>query len=272
MKPFVSIVAIFVSSLSVAAQVATSPAKVPQVSSAATGTGAGDPLAVGKSAMQHGDYDGAHKFFSQYAADNPGSMEAVFYLGGAELGLKNFGAAATDFQKVIAAMPNQWSAHNNLALAYAQAGNWAAFDKERAVIKAARDTNAPGVDKDGFDLIDILGAGEKTYEVRAFYKLHGRYNSRYVFLHFGKGGKADSWFQCESDDADQEMFAEQHADKAKAGDRRFSLDTYSVGANGISQGLIKFYDGEPTYEVVRADVLKSIESAASSKKSADTKK
>jgi tetratricopeptide (TPR) repeat protein len=242
---------------------------VTQAQAPAVSTGAGriDPLAIGKSAMEHGDYQSAQKFFAEFVQDNPDSMEAVFYLGGSELGLKNFSAAAVDFQRIIAVMPNQWSAHSNLALSYAQAGDWAAFDKERAVIKAARDTNAPGVDKDGYDLIDKVSVGEKTYEVRAFYKLHGKYNVRYVFLHFGQDGNADSWVQCESDDVDQAFF------KGKAGERRYSLDTYSFSEKGgLSQGLIKFYDGEPTYETVRADALKTLSSAADSKKNPDVKK
>jgi hypothetical protein len=254
------------------AQMTTPAAGTPQVPKAATGAGSGDPLAVGKGAMHHGDYESAHKFFSEYLRDNPDDSEAVFYLGGSELGLKNFSAAAADFQRVIAQMPNQWSAHSNLALAYAQSGDWAAFDKERAVIKAARDANSPGVDKDGFDLIDIVTFGDKMYQVRYFYKLHGQYNTRYVFLHFGADGRADNYFQCESDDADQGMFAAEHKEQAKAGERRFSLDTYTAGPNGMSQGLIKFYDGEPTYETVRTDVLKSLKMAADSKKNAAPKK
>lgn len=220
-----------------------------------------DPLAVGRSALDHGDYAAAKGFFANYVATAPKDAEAWFYLGAADLALQQPPEAAKAFEKSVELKPDAWSAHENLVLAYALMEDWAAFDKERAVIKAARDAKSPGVALDGHDLIDILKTNGQTYQVWYFYRPYGHFHARYAFLHFDKDGHADRWYQCESDDADQYFFQQKHPDKAKAGDRSYSLDSYWIEKPGQypSQALHGFYmDGEPMYETVRADVLKSL--------------
>jgi tetratricopeptide (TPR) repeat protein len=231
------------------------PSRLPQVDKSG-----GDPLAVGKAALERKDYEAAKKFFKDYLDGNAGDIEATSDLGDAELGLKDYPAAAKQFKEVIAAKKDLWHAHQDLVLAYAGMQDWADFDRERAVIKAARDQNAQGLAGHDGDVIDVLQVADKTYTVRAFYKLYGHYNTRYVFLHFGADGKLSDYIQCESDDIDQVSFKQAHPKEAAAGERSFSLDTYAISEKGSSQGLIKFYsDGEPTYETVRADALKVLE-------------
>lgn len=207
--------------------------------------------------MQKGDFTEARTFFAKYVADNPKDAEGWFYLGGADLNVDHPADAAKDFQQCVALKPDAWSAHNNLFLAYAEMGDWSAFDKERAVIRAARDKKEPGLSLDDHDLIDVLRVGGETYQVWYFYKLHGRFNVRYVAIHFDKSGKGHSWIQAESDDVDQAFFKQKHPKEAAAGARSFSLDAYEQSKVGYpSQALHKFYsDGEPTYEQFRADVL-----------------
>jgi len=222
-----------------------------------------DPLAVGKAAMQKGDFAAARSFFAKYVEENPKDAEAWFYLGGADLNLERPADAAKDFQQSVTFKPDSWSAHNNLSLAYAETEDWSAFDKERAVIKAARDKGEPGISLDDHDLIDVLHVNGQVYQVWYFYKPYGHFHARYVFLHFGSDGNADRWFQCESDDADQYFFQQKHPKEAKVGERSYSLDSYKVEKPGQypSQALHGFYmDGEPTYETVRADVLKALRS------------
>jgi tetratricopeptide (TPR) repeat protein len=249
---------------------AQQPAAAPPAISTLPGP---DPLAVGESALQHGDYAGAKTFFTKYLANSPNDLQARLDLGGADVGLKDFPAAIKEFHTVIAAKPDDWAAHQNLALSFALSKDWPDFDKERATLKAARDNNAPGLDKTRFDLIDVLQIGPRTYRVLAFYTLAGRYDTRYAFVHFGDNGKLTDYIQCESDDADQYFFKQKHPDLAAAGQRSFSLDTYSVGENGLSQGLIKFYpDGEPTYETVREDALKVLQAQATAPATAPSPK
>jgi hypothetical protein len=157
--------------------------------------------------------------------------------------------------------------HKSLVLVYAEQYKWAEFDAERKILQDARESGKTRLTMDDVDTIDILYVGSEQWEVRNFVTLQGRFHARYVFLHFGGGDTADRWIMCESDDSDQEFFAKAHPEEAKAGKRSFSLDSYTAprptqDGKGTSQthGTIKFYpDGEPTYETVRADVLKVLE-------------
>ena len=66
----------------------------------------------------------------------------------------------------------------------------------------------------------------------------------------------------ESNDSDQDGFAKEHPDLSAKGMRRFSVDTYSaseVGPDGTAtqtQALIGFIDGQPSYDEVKARMLK----------------
>lgn len=64
------------------------------------------------------------------------------------------------------------------------------------------------------------------------------------------------YIDVESDDIDQIDFAKAHPEKANAGERSFSLDSYPAPG---TQRLIEFYpDGEPSYATVRADVFATL--------------
>jgi tetratricopeptide (TPR) repeat protein len=226
-----------------------------------------DPLALGKQALAHSDYQTAWEFFTNYLKDNPDSSEATFLAGNAALGLKHYDDAAGYYQRLIAKKPDMWSAHKNLVIVYAAQNKWPEFDQERKVLQTARDQGSPGLSKKDADVIEVLYVGSERYIVRAFPELAGRFKARYNFSHFGKDGKLDSWIACESDDVDQTFFAQKHPKEAAEGQRSFSLDSYTaavpnLNGQGFTQthGTIKFYpDGEPSYETVRADVIKVLE-------------
>jgi hypothetical protein len=166
---------------------------------------------------------------------------------------------------MIAVNPKMWGAHRSLAEVYSAEERWPEFDGERKLLREARGRGEPGTNKTGSDVIDVLHVGGERYIVREFHLLDGRGHTRYRFMHFDGQGKMDYWFACESDDIDQVGFAKQHPDLAAQGIRSFSLDSYNAPTTlpddkqTRTEGLIEFYwDGEPTYETVRADVLKSL--------------
>jgi hypothetical protein len=236
-----------------------------------------DPLAVGKSAMEKRDFVAARAFFAKYAAENPKDVEAMFYVASSDLELKNFSVAIEELKAVLAAKPDAWAAHQGLVFAYAQVGDWEAFDKERALIKAAQDKSDPGLPQDRPTSIDSITVGDQTYRVFAFYKLDGHFHTRYYFIHFEPDGTRGRTFACESDDVDQTFFAKLHPKEAAAGGRSFSLDSYSAikkqpdGKMTQTHGTMKFYpDGEPTYETVRADVIAVLLGTAAPMSSATT--
>ena len=222
-----------------------------------------DPLEAGKQALSKGDYGTAQQLITAYVKDNPNNADARYLAGNASLGLKQYDDAAQSYLAAIKLQPSLWAAHKNLVIAYAAQEKWADFDREREVIQKARTSGAAGLSNGDADVIDVLYVGTERYIVRSFAELNGRFKARYNIAHFAPNGKPDFWILCESDDIDQISFAKAHPTEAEAGQRSFSLDSYTAPtptADGKSytqtHGTIKFYpDGEPSYETVRADVL-----------------
>jgi tetratricopeptide (TPR) repeat protein len=249
---------ILVGSIAARAQLGSTPTPAPST----------DPLAIGKQALVHGDFKAAQEFFSNYLKEHPENTEAIFYAGNSALELRQYDDAASYYRKVIEKQPpNMWPAHKSLVVVYAVQQKWEDFDRERKLIQDARVQGSPGLSPKDADVIDILYVGDERYIVRAYAELAGHFHARYNFTHFNKQGKLDFWISCESDDNDQTFFAQSHPKEAAAGQRSFSLDSYTAAVpnpngQGMTQthGTIKFYpDGEPTYETVRADVLKVLE-------------
>jgi tetratricopeptide (TPR) repeat protein len=227
-------------------------------------------MAIGKQALEHEQWDAAQTFFANYVRDNPQSVEAKFYLASAEQGGKHYDEAEKLYKQIIAQYPKIWSSYSNLSEVYAAQERWPEFEQERALLHQARANNEPGTQNMGHDVIDVLYVGDQRYIVREYYPLDGRFHTRYNFTHFTKDGKLDFWIACESDDIDQVDFAKRHPQKAAAGERSFSLDSYTNTFNaggqrtGQTHGTIMFYsEGEPDYPRVRADVLRVLTGKAS---------
>ncbi|WP_180541117.1 hypothetical protein [Nevskia soli] len=219
-----------------------------------------DPLLSGKQDLARQDWAAASDWFAGYLLDHPDSIEATLLAGNAALGLQQYEEARGFYLRVLALGPETWSAHANLAVVDAATERWSEFDEERRIVRIARDRNAPGLSPKG-DVIDVLWVGGERYTVRDYYELDGRFHTRYNVLHFSPDRKLDFRIACESDDIDQRVFAEKHPTEAAAGQRSFSLDSYATNSQGsVTQSLIKFYwDGEPTYETARADVIAVLE-------------
>ena len=199
-----------------------------------------DPLDTRKQAFRRGDYVAAQKFFTAYLRDNPSNLEVLLLAGSAFFELKQYEDAAQSFLTAIKLQPSFWAAHKNLVIVYAAQGKWTEFDRERAVLKAARESGASGLSTKDADVIDVLYVGSEQYRVFSYAELAGRFKMRYNFVHFGSDRKPNNWIACESDDVDQTSFAKAHPQEAASGQRSFSLDTYSApkpSADGKNQVL-----------------------------------
>ncbi len=207
------------------------------------------------------------------------SAQAAFYSGRNKEALDLFGRA-------LAAHPTQpWPLHLAQMQVEARLGRWEEFDRELADLEKAKrggaDAQLEG--SSGF-LVDGFAAGPAGAQVSVqtvvFPLQADAYHTLYRFL-LPKGSPAKTAIQAglnsdagaaddercknpefrpyidlESDDSEQESFKAAHPDEAANGGRAYSLDTYP---GPCSQGLIKFYSkGEPTYEEVRADVVKAL--------------
>ena len=162
-----------------------------------------------------------------------------FYQQGSQLG-----TASNEIPELIAVVP-----------IYSALGRWEDFDKAKAQLRqlAAADSSFAGR---GY-LIDEFKEGSRQFRVLEFPNLTGRFNTRYRFLVVSEADPAEKfipYYDLESDDADQSFFKTDHPELAAKGERRYSLDSYPKPR---AQALMGFYDGEPTYETLRAIVAKS---------------
>jgi hypothetical protein len=219
------------------------------------------PLDAGASAIDRKDFASAERILSGYLATHPKHMDevdAMLLLGKTRIELKNFDGAIDVLDALLKEEPKDWYAHIFLVQAYAEKGDWPDFHREREMVKQARDAKRPGVDYgDDGDVIDLLTINGESYLVKSYYRPGGPHHTHYVFLHVGGDGNVKDLLTCDSDDGDQIDFKQHFPKEAAAGARRFSLDPWVVTDRNLVHGhVIALYDGEPTYEVLRADVLK----------------
>src|SRR6202789_4314105 len=98
----------------------------------------------------------AEELFAAYAKTHPGNIDGEEGIGDAELGLHEYEAAELQYRSVVAAQPEFWIAHKNLVIVEAALGRWGEFDRERALLRGARERGAPGISTRESDVIDSL--------------------------------------------------------------------------------------------------------------------
>jgi len=237
------------------ALVASAPAQKKQ--EAVSGTQA--DLAAARQELVAKHYARAKELYRAYLHAHPGSVDAQFGLADAELGLREFEAAEWDFRKVVAAQPQNWVAHKNLVIVEAELGRWDEFERERAVLRAARERGAAGISARESDVIDSFEVNGHRWIVREYYEPVGRSQTRYNFERFSPEGHAEEYISLEPTAAaeaalkpgDVHIGAEtQSLPPSAAGE--FSLNWYSAKGHGT---IARYPKGEPTYERARADLL-----------------
>ena len=204
------------------------------------------------------NYHRAEELFSAYVKSHPGNIDAEEGIGDAELGLHEYEAAELQYRSVVAAQPEFWLAHKNLVIVEAALGRWDEFDRERAVLRAARERGAPGISARESDVIDSFDVHGEHWIVREYYEPVGRSLTRYNFEYFGPDGRVREYVSLESAEAARRALTPSPdvligVDPATLPIiKDFALNYYT----GKSHGPIRLYpNGEPTYERVRADVL-----------------
>jgi tetratricopeptide (TPR) repeat protein len=165
------------------------------------------------------------------------------------------------FQKALELSPDDPTAHALLLQVYAQTGDKAKRDEQRAILRGYHsDGKHPAFAQTLAYLVETIPVGDKTIQAIEFYEPAGQFHFYYRFNIFDSAGKIQSFIALESDDADQTLYAQQHSKEAAAGERRFSLDGYSQSADGhVTQALYKFFDSQPSYDDVRALVVQLVQ-------------
>jgi tetratricopeptide (TPR) repeat protein len=216
------------------------------------------PLAAGKQALAAKDFAHAKELFEAYLSSHPDSIDGELGLADAELALHQYEAAELEYRKVVAAQPELWVAHKNLVVVEAALGRWSEFDRERTLLRNARQRGAPGITARESDVIDTFEVHGQRWIVRAYDQPVGRSLTRYNFERFGPDGRAQEFISLESAEAAQKALARSDvrigADSASAASiHDYALNWYTGKAHGT---IARYPNGEPTYERVRADVLR----------------
>jgi hypothetical protein len=215
-------------------------------------------LAAARQELAAKHYARAKELYRAYLQAHPGNVDAQFGLADAELGLREFEAAEWDFRRVVAAQPQNWIAHKNLVIVEAELERWDEFERERAVLRAAREREAPGISARESDVIDSFEVNGHRWIVREYYEPVGRSQTRYNFERFSPEGHAEEYVSLEPTAAaeaalkpgDVHIGAETHAAPQSAAGE-FSLNWYSGKGHGT---IARYPKGEPSYERARADL------------------
>jgi hypothetical protein len=213
-------------------------------------------LAAARQALAAKQYPRAKDLYRTYLHAHPESIDAELGLADAELGLHEYEAAEWDYRKIVAAQPQLWVAHKNLVIVEAKLGRWSEFERERAVLRAARERGAPGITARESDVIDPFEVDGHYWIVREYFEPVGRSQARYNFVRFSPEGRVEEYVSLEPTSAAQAALkpGDVHigADTAPApqSNSTYSLDWYS----GKGHGTIAHYPREPSYERIRADL------------------
>jgi hypothetical protein len=225
-------------------------------------------LADAKQELAAKHYAQAKQLFAAYAKAHPESVDAELGVGDSELALREYQNAELTYRSVVAKQPQMWRAHKNLVIIEARLGRWEEFDRERALLRGAREREAEGISARESDVIDSFDVRGQHWIVREYYLPVGRSLTRYNFENFGADGRVREYISLESAEAAKEAANEGDVLRSDESDKHdeqarqekvkdFALDWYT----GAAHGAIKSYPaGEPNYETVRADVIRWLRS------------
>ncbi len=266
-SPFRCLMIVALSSISFApvskAQVLTVPAKPAPAAQPQNPDAQIDPQAEAKviASLQARNFNEALTGAKAILAANPNSPKANKLTGVVLLDQQKTSDALPYFQKALELAPDDPTVHGLLLQAYAQSGDKTHRDEQRTILRGYHsDGKHPGFAQIPSFLVETTPVGDKTVQAEEFYEPSGQFHFYYRFNIFDATSHLQSFIALESDDADQAMFAQQHAKEAAAGERRFSLDGYARAADGhVTQALYRFFDGQPSYDDVRALVLKLVQ-------------
>jgi len=233
----------------------------------------------GLAALKQGDGAAAVDALRPALVAYPNDLRVLRYSAAAAMSAGQNEAALDLFHRALAQHPHEvWPLRLSVMGLEARLNRWGDFDRDVAVLRAAKkDGTDPALEKTNGFVVDEFDTGKGKVQGVIFPLQGGRYHTLYRFLLPKQTAAAppvqastsvngqpaqcqnpnfQPYIDAESDDIDQIEFKKTHPDKAAKGERSYSLDTYG---SPCSQGLIKFYfDGEPAYETVRADVMRAL--------------
>lgn len=217
-------------------------------------------LRHGRELLQQGKFAEAKRLFREEVKAGVGGVQAQLGLADAELGLHEYEAAEIGYRAVVAQQPELWQAHKNLVVVEAALGRWEEFDGERRILELARQRDAPGISARESDVIDTLNVNGEHWTVRAYFQPVGRSQTLYNFERFSPSGRVEAYISLEDAMAAQAALTPQDervggvaAPQTHPQEAVYALNWYTGAAHGT---VVRFPAGQPSYERVRADVLR----------------
>ena len=213
-------------------------------------------LRDGKQAMANKHFTEATQIYAAYVQSHPKNIEAEMGLADAVLALHEYESAELDYRRVVQQQPENWLAHKNLVIVEAALNRWDEFDRERALLRGARERGAPGITTRESDVIDTFEFHGQHWMVREYYEPVGRSLTRYNFEKFSPNGKVEEYVSLESAAAAAAVLS---GSSTRTGDepvsaseiKDFALNWYTGEAHGT---IARYPHGEPSYERVRSAV------------------
>ncbi|MGI4829259.1 MAG: tetratricopeptide repeat protein [Janthinobacterium lividum] len=225
-------------------------------------TTAPSELRHGRELLQTKDFLHAKQVFQVYLGAHPDNVQGELGLGDAELGLRQYEAAEMTYRSVVAQQPELWQAHKNLVVVEAALGRWEEFDRERTVLRLARERGAPDISPHESDVIDSFSGGGEHWVVRAYFQPMGRSEALYNFEQFSPAGRVAAYLSLEDAAAARAALKPgdvrigsfvEPAGKSPLQPKAYALNWYTGSAHGTVQ---TYNAGIPSYERVRADVFR----------------
>jgi hypothetical protein len=232
-------------------------------------------LQPGLAKLKAGDAAGAYAASGPALVAYPADVHVLQVSAQAALLSRQYQPALDLFDRALATHPDQpWPIRLGRMQAESRLGKMDDFDHDLADLRAAKMGNDPALAKSNGFVIDEFEVDGGAVEVIVFPAMASRFHTLYRFYlpkqsktapaaqaGVTQNGTPDAcknpnfqpYIDLESDDVDQQIFKKAHPDLAAKGGREFSLDSYPAPC---SQGLLRFFDGEPKYEDVRAIILK----------------
>jgi tetratricopeptide (TPR) repeat protein len=252
-KPSVLVCALLVSCCVFGQQANHDPGQTPPAEAARQP----DPVAFEgvQSSLEAGRRDEALLKAQAIVQIYPDNVQANLLTGAVLLEMTRPADALPYFRKADTLQPDDPHVHSLLLEAYAESSDKKMRDEERATLRRMHsDGKHPAFSEThGFE-IERIPVGNLAVDAIEYFAPEGKYHFYYRFDVSDTSGRMIEFIALASEDEDQAMFAESHPKEAKAGVRRFSLDRYTRN----QQALLGFMDGQPTYDDLRARIVKIV--------------
>ena len=185
----------------------------------------------------------------------PDNLEANLMTGAVLLEMTRPADAVPYFRKAATLQPDDPHVHSLLLEACAESGDTKMRDQEIEILRRMHsDGRHPAFSEAPGFMIERIPVGNLSVDAIEYFAPQGKFHFYYRFEVYDTSGRMIEFIALASEDEDQALFAESHPREAKAGVRRFSLDRYTPNR----QALLGFIDGQPTYDDLRARVVKIV--------------